>query len=61
MKGQGSAFNQAAVIFLSKGTKMMSSNYIFLMYENPCMIASDSVFWVNEDVSVFNLAVFSQL
>ena len=58
MKGQGSAFNQAGtILFLSKGTKTVSANYIF-MYENPHMIVSESVRWVNENVSVVNLAIF---
>lgn len=43
--------------FLSKGTKMMSASYIF-MYENPHRIVSESVCWVNEAVSVVNLAIF---
>lgn len=45
------------VLFLSKGTKMVSANYIF-MSENPHKIVSESVCWVNEDVSVVNLAIF---
>lgn len=32
-------------LFLSKGTKMVSANYIF-MYENPHMIVSENVRWV---------------
>lgn len=39
-----------------KRDKMVSTNYIF-MYENPHMIVSESVRWVNEDVSVVNLAI----